>query len=69
MRCARCNGKKTVNKMGGITMDCPACDGIGHVTIKEKKPNAETIEALKESKVIENKLTNKRGRPKNERKE
>ena len=34
-RCYSCMGKKTIIGLGALIKDCPVCDGVGHITIKE----------------------------------
>lgn len=48
-RCRRCEGRKTICALGGITKSCPECHGIGHVKAEEKvvetsSPDSKVVE-------------------------
>ncbi len=54
-RCPKCTGKKQIMGLGAMIVECPRCDGIGHV--KADEPD-------KEPGVYADEVKKKPGRPK-----
>lgn len=52
-RCDSCHGKKKLTGLGGMIKDCPACKGVGYVSVepikveRERKPKDVDINAAK----------------------
>ena len=54
-RCDSCHGKKKLTGLGGMIKDCPACKGVGYVSVEpvkvecKSKPTAPPIGLKKKS--------------------
>lgn len=62
-RCNSCNGQKKVTPLGFIQKECPACKGIGFISLDSKKYKTDDVlENLNDNKDITI-IKKKRGRP------